>query len=167
MYTGGGGLRLLGSFNRDGTPAKPREPTAFAKYVSEHFSTLKGRKPHASHKQLMAELGAAFRAAKQAAALGGADVARCVEVEDEAQDACLAMIEDSEWAKRAFRNRAEPRTWKRTTDQLLLQFVMMRGFCGARVQQTMLGIYEQEWRPVGTRVNEADGNEITSIEAIS
>ena len=37
-----GKFALLGAFNRDGTPIVHREPTAFAKYVKDHFSTLKG-----------------------------------------------------------------------------------------------------------------------------
>mmetsp|Transcript_38558 Transcript_38558/g.121509 ORF Transcript_38558/g.121509 Transcript_38558/m.121509 type:complete len:733 (-) Transcript_38558:139-2337(-) len=84
----------------------------------------------------------------------------------EQETACLAMIEDAEWAKGAFRSTAEARTWKRTTDQELLQKVMMRGFCGQAVTEKMMEIYAQEWRTVGMRTG-ADGDEVTSIQAIS
>ncbi len=49
-----GTLRLLGSFNRDGTPAKPREPSAFAKFVKENYSTVKGRRPGAHARPVLA-----------------------------------------------------------------------------------------------------------------
>ena len=69
------GLELLGAFNRDGTPAKSREPSAFAKYVQGHFSALKKARPTDSHAQLMAALGESWRAGgKTPAAAGKADV---------------------------------------------------------------------------------------------
>lgn len=58
----GGALALLGAFNRDGTPAQSREPSAFAKYVKEHFSELKKARPAASHGQIMSALGERWRA---------------------------------------------------------------------------------------------------------
>ena len=58
-------MQLLGAFNRDGTPAKAREPSAFAKYVQEHFSVLKASRPDASHRELMASLGEQWRSSRQ------------------------------------------------------------------------------------------------------
>lgn len=86
-----GTLALLGAFNRDGTPAKPREPSAFAKFVSRHFAALKAATPHASHKELMAELGRRWRAQgpdERARSLGEGGAAptggpRCEEVAGE------------------------------------------------------------------------------------
>ena len=76
-----GRLELVGRFNRDGTPYKPRAPSAFAMFVKEHFGPLKATMPGASHKELMAELGERFRAQKAAA---GDDAGlRCEEVEPE------------------------------------------------------------------------------------
>ena len=66
-----GKLSFLGAFNRDGTPVKAREPTAFAKYVGEHFSALKKARPVASHKELMGELGTRFREARAGGDGGG------------------------------------------------------------------------------------------------
>ena len=57
-----GRLELLGAFNRDGTPAQSRAPSAFARYVKEHFATLKAARPHDSHRELMAALGESWRA---------------------------------------------------------------------------------------------------------
>ena len=63
-----GKLRLLEQTNADGTPAKRREPSAFAKYVQAHYSNAKAGAPGASHKQLMASLGARWREEKEAIA---------------------------------------------------------------------------------------------------
>lgn len=86
--------------------------------------------------------------------------------QDEQEAACLAMIEDAEWAKGAFRKPAEAHTWKRTTDQELLQMVMMRGFCGEAVAEKMMEIYAHEWRVVGTTTG-TEGDEVTGIQATS
>lgn len=56
-----GKLRLLGAFNRDGTPAKAREPSAFARFVKDNFSALRVSKPEATHGELMADLGQRWR----------------------------------------------------------------------------------------------------------
>ena len=61
-----GKLKLLGQMNHDGTPAKAREPSAFAKYVQAHYSTIKASTPGASHKQLMEALGQRWREGKGA-----------------------------------------------------------------------------------------------------
>ena len=47
--------------------AKPRAPSAFARFVQDHFSALKQERPSASHKELMGELGKRFRESKEAA----------------------------------------------------------------------------------------------------
>ena len=55
-------LPSSGGFTREGTPLKAREPSAFAKYVKEHFSELKKARPAASHGQIMSALGERWRA---------------------------------------------------------------------------------------------------------
>ena len=56
-----GRLRFLGTFNKDGTPAKTREPSAFARFVKDHYAAIKREMASAAHKELMAELGRRFR----------------------------------------------------------------------------------------------------------
>lgn len=91
-----GKLSFLGAFNRDGTPVKAREPTAFAKYVGEHFSALKKARPVASHKELMGELGTRFREAR-AGGDGGdgggshaplSNAFECIEVDSDGSASC-------------------------------------------------------------------------------
>ena len=74
-----GSLKLLGTFNRDGTPAKPREPSAFAKYVKEHFAQLKIDEPRMSHKELMGELGRRFREGRSQGKAGQGEL--CEEID--------------------------------------------------------------------------------------
>ena len=61
-----GKLRLLGGFNRDGTPAKTREPSAFARFVKDNFSALRASQPAAAHRDLMVELGRMWREGEEA-----------------------------------------------------------------------------------------------------
>ena len=95
----GGRLQLLGAFNRDGTPFKPREPSAFAVFVKEHFSTLRAARPAATHKELMGELGKRFREAKQAAVVAGGgvpprmDQTTCIEVDGDEEDEAATLDE--------------------------------------------------------------------------
>ena len=103
-----GRLTLLGTFHRDGTQAKQREPSAFAVYVKAHFSALKARLPAATHKELMGELGRRFREEKAANAISNgagarpsnarlADLSECVAVdEDEEAAAATAAAEEEE-----------------------------------------------------------------------
>jgi len=63
---------LLCAFNRDGTPAASREPSAFAKYVKEHFSAVKQARPTDSHGQVMSALGERWRAGGGATGARGA-----------------------------------------------------------------------------------------------
>ena len=71
-----GTLKLLGAFNRDGAPAKAREPSAFAGFVKARYGPLKRARPRATHRELMAALGEQWRS-------GGADA--CADDEGEAQ----------------------------------------------------------------------------------
>ena len=64
----GAKFALLGAFNRDGTPAPTREPSAFAKYVKAEFSVAKKARPAATHGELMAYLGERWRAGGASAA---------------------------------------------------------------------------------------------------
>jgi predicted SprT family Zn-dependent metalloprotease len=98
-----GELKLLGAFNRDGTPVKPRAPSAFARYVGENMRLLKAAHPELSHKALMGELGKRFRKEKEAAAqVAGAHVAPaplpsqladlCQEIDHDGMEASLAAL---------------------------------------------------------------------------
>ena len=64
----GAKFALLGAFNRDGTPAPTREPSAFAKYIKAEFSVAKKARPAATHGELMAYLGERWRAGGASAA---------------------------------------------------------------------------------------------------
>lgn len=60
----GSHLRRLGTFNRNGTPAKPRKASAFSLFMKAHFGRMKRENPGLSHKDLMQLVSAAYRASK-------------------------------------------------------------------------------------------------------
>lgn len=68
-----GRLVSLGRFNTDGTPAAVRAPSAYSRFVKEHFSATKARCGGAGtpHKDVMKALAAQWAAQK-------GDVEECV-----------------------------------------------------------------------------------------
>lgn len=60
-----GALRYAGAFEQDGTPVRARPPSAFARFVADHFARAKRQAgAGASHAAVMAALGEEWRARK-------------------------------------------------------------------------------------------------------
>jgi DNA-directed RNA polymerase subunit RPC12/RpoP len=57
----GGRLTFVGTFERDGTPSKPRTANAYAQFVKLHYAALKQAMPGASQADVMAALGQRWR----------------------------------------------------------------------------------------------------------
>lgn len=84
--------RLLGAFKRDGTPAKARQPSAFANFVKERFSKLKTARPTASHKELMTALGVEWRARNLISEGSQAESERTSQQESEEDILCSGLV---------------------------------------------------------------------------
>lgn len=62
-----GRLTYLGKFEKDGTPAKQRQPSAFAQFTKDHMSEVTASLPAGTpHKVKMEEMGRRWREHKEA-----------------------------------------------------------------------------------------------------
>ena len=60
-------MEYLGHFQADGTPAKPRTPSAYAVFTKQHFSEVKQQLPSGTpHKAIMTRVAELWRAEKAA-----------------------------------------------------------------------------------------------------
>ena len=66
----GGRLTFVGTFERDGTPSKPRTANVYAQFVKLHYAALKQAMPGASQADVMAALGQRWRDGKRIGATG-------------------------------------------------------------------------------------------------
>ena len=66
-------LRLLGAFNADGTPCKPRAATAYSTFMKENFSALKLQHPQKTQPELLREMAALWRVRAPDAHAGAVD----------------------------------------------------------------------------------------------
>ena len=59
-----GKLELLPHLLADGTPAKPRAPSAWQLFCKQHMAEVKAANPSATHKEVMGTLSERYKLAK-------------------------------------------------------------------------------------------------------